>query len=79
MIKYPRSKWAIPSEKLFKIDNDNLVMTDNSVSMYNSVFKFIEGTVGVAGVGVVGVGVVGGYQTYGIDLRSVTLSNEAIF
>ena len=25
MIKYPRGKWAFPSEKLFKIDKDNLV------------------------------------------------------
>ena len=25
MIKYPRRDWALPSEKLFKIDSDNLV------------------------------------------------------
>ena len=25
MIKYPRGNWAFPSEKLFKVDKDNLV------------------------------------------------------
>ena len=37
MIKYPRKRWSIPSEKIFKIDKDNLVSLVEVAVGYSSI------------------------------------------